>query len=78
MKENRKPKKDDQELAQKAYELIVDLMRNNQQIEPNLWGAAIWSVLTKGYKESNFTYHEFCQEVRDALNHYESWWKDDH
>jgi hypothetical protein len=77
MKKIRPPRPDDQDNAQKAYQLIMDLMEMNKGIEPALWCGAVWSVLVNGYKQCDFSYEDFRQEVNKISQHYKSWWEDE-
>lgn len=77
MKEIRQQLPDDQDNAEKAYRLIRDLMKINNNIEPVIWCSAVWGVLVNGYKQCNFSYEDFLQEVDEVSKHYKSWWKDE-
>ncbi len=75
MKERRESKETDQQQTQKAYDLILDLIQKHSEIEPTLWIGAMFSVLANGYKNSNFSYDEFCQEINNVSKHYKSCWE---
>ena len=74
MKEIRPSQTDDQEKAQKAFEMIIDLINKHPEIECTLWASAVWSTLVNGYIESHFSYDEFYGEVLKVAHHYKYWW----
>lgn len=47
--DRRRPKKTDQEQIQKGIKLIKECMAKHPEIEPTLWGGAIWNVLIECY-----------------------------
>jgi uncharacterized protein (DUF4213/DUF364 family) len=77
MKEIRPPQASDQENTEKAYELIINLINENEEIERTLWVGAIWSVLVNGYHQCDFSYKDFCEEVKMVSKHYKSWWEEE-
>lgn len=74
MKERRPSQENDQANVEKAYQLIKELMSQHPEIEGSLWAGAVWSVFVNGYKQSDFSYEDFCQEVKDACAHSKCWW----
>lgn len=77
MKKFRPPLPDDQEKVEKAYQLIMDVMDKNKEIEPTLWCGAVWSVLVNGYQQDEFSYEDFRKEAAKVVKHYEHWWEND-
>ena len=75
-KKIRKAKPDDHENIQKAYELIIELMRFNPQIEASLWPGALFSNLVAGYENSGFSFRDFEYEILSMLKHAETWWEE--
>jgi hypothetical protein len=55
--------------------LIKELMKNNPEIEPNLWAGAFWSTLVNGYISSGMDYEFFCMEWDNIKQHYKEWWE---
>lgn len=73
MKEIRPPTKLDQDETEKAYQMVMQLMNDHPEIESTLWCGAIWSVLVNGYEQCDYSYEEFCNEVKRISVHYKSW-----
>ena len=73
MKIKRPRLKSDQENAEKAYQLLLNFLNENSDIEPTIWAGAVWGVLVNGYVNCNFTYKEFKDEMNVVLEHYEHW-----
>lgn len=71
----KRPSKDtDQEMAQKAYIMLGQFMRDNHEIEPTLWYGAFWSALVNGYLESDIPFEQFSEEIDIAREHYRKIW----
>ena len=68
--ERRPPKKTDLKQTQKCFDLIVQVMQKHPEIEPTLWGAAIWIVLVLEYKNSGMSYEQFSREWDELKHHY--------
>lgn len=67
----RKRKKTDQAHAQKAYELLLDLIENNQrEIEPTLWVGVMIGALAENYENSDVPFEFFKEEISQAVEHY--------
>lgn len=67
----RTPKKDDQEKVQEAYELLMELIQENQhRIEPALWMGAMISALANNFEYSNIPHCEFKKSINEAVDFY--------
>ncbi len=73
MEELRQRKDTDQEVTEKAFNLLKDCMAEHSEIEPTLWAGACWSALVHGYRECGISYEDFCVECDAVKNHYECW-----
>lgn len=71
--ERRPPKESDQEQVQVGFQLVMDLMSKNEQIEPTLWASVMWSILVHGYNHSGMTYEQFTREWDQLKYHYKPW-----
>lgn len=75
MKEIRLSKKTDRENTEKAFKILKNAMQSHPEIEPTLWAGATWSCLVEGYRNSEFSYEDFCEEWDKIKKHYKSWFK---
>lgn len=67
----RKPKPNDQQLCQKAYELLMDLLQKNQpEIESALWVGPMIAAISDAFLESGVPYKDFKDQMRQAVKHY--------
>lgn len=64
------PKDDDQENAEKAYQLIAELVKSNPGIDDNFWVGGCWTALINCYRETGFDYKDFCKEVEKVKRFY--------
>lgn len=71
--ERRNPKKTDQEVVQRAFNMLKNLIEKHSEIEPTLWAAAFWSILVHGYNASGVSYEEFTKELDKLKHHYKHW-----
>jgi hypothetical protein len=71
----RKPKPDDQENADKAANLIAELVKLNPQIEPSIWVSACLTSVARAFRSSDYTYEEFIREAERALKFYKRYWE---
>lgn len=76
MIKHRDPKPDDQEQAERAFQLLKALCRENQEIEGNIWIGGFWSILVDAYRDSGFSYEQFKQEMQAVLRNYKNWWEE--
>lgn len=67
----------DQENVTKAINMIQDLMRLNQHIDPNQWASAIMGTMVIGYKSCGFSHKEYSEEMKRVIKHYKEWWEND-
>ncbi len=72
----RTPREGDQKKIEEAVNLIFELMSLNPRIEPTLWCAAVLSVLVRGFKESDYSYKEFREEMDEAFDYYQYLWNE--
>jgi hypothetical protein len=66
----RPPHPDDQDNAQKAYELLIETIQANSYIEPTLWASAVVSLLIDGYHDSGINYEQFCESMDEIKAHF--------
>jgi hypothetical protein len=67
----RESKPEDQEEAEKAFQLLLDLITHHQrQIEPSLWVGAMIGALADNYEKSGFPFKYFKKEMEEAVGHY--------
>lgn len=67
----REIKSTDQEQTQRAYELLYDLILNNQNnIDPTLWVGAMICALADNFKESGVSFDCFKKDIISAIDHY--------
>ena len=71
----RKPKKDDQENADKACDLLTELVQLNPQFEPSIWISACLTFVARAFHSSDYTYEEFLRESERALKFYKRYWE---
>lgn len=72
-KQIRKSKDNDQENVSKAYNLLLELMELNYEIEGNIWGAAFMFAMVNGYINSGFTYEEYKKDLEMGMKSYKDW-----
>ena len=72
----RKTKPDDQENAEKAVDLITELVKLNPQLEPSIWVSACLTSVARAFRSSDYTYEEFLRETQRALNFYKYYWEE--
>jgi hypothetical protein len=73
-REKREPKADDQKQVQYVFEHFTRLVKDNPEIEPIILISACWSILIDSYKNSGWTYAQFCEEIDAVKKHYIKWW----
>jgi hypothetical protein len=67
----RQKKETDQEDTEKAYNLLLELIRSNQkEIEPALWVGAMICALSENYEKSGVSFEKFLHEIMLCMNHY--------
>ncbi len=67
----REPKEDDQENIQKAYELLMDLIEQNERdIEAALWVGAMICALAENYEKSGISFQQFKTEISQCVEYY--------
>jgi len=74
--ELRSPKPDDQDEAEKAFQILKECVINHPTIEPNIWAAAFWSVLISAYVDAGLTYKQFYEELENVRENYADWFYD--
>jgi hypothetical protein len=73
--DKRDSKQSDQEMVEKAFNLLKEYMSKHPEIEPTLWAGAFWSCLADGYNKSGMSYEEFSEEWENVKEHYKSWFE---
>lgn len=74
MAEPRQEKKTDQELTQKGYDLLLELIENHPEIEATLWIGVCWGATAHACIENGITHEEFCEECNKNMKFYKQWW----
>jgi len=69
----RAAKPDDQKNTGKAYEILVEVVELNCEIERPLWLGAMVTLAIEGFINSGLTYEEFCSEWDRIKKHYKPW-----
>ena len=69
----RTPKSNDQENTRKAYEILVEVVELNCEIERSLWVGAMLSFVIEGFIHSELSSKEFCSEWDRIKKHYKPW-----
>lgn len=72
----RKPKPDDQQNADKACDLITELVKMNPQFEPTIWVSACLTCVARCFHSNDFTYDQFLREAQSALKFYKRYWEE--
>ncbi len=68
----RKPKSSDQEKVEKAYQILIETIQDNQkEIEPTLWIGAMIAALADNYEKSEIPFKFFKEEMNKCIDHYE-------
>lgn len=68
----REEKNTDQEGAEKAYILLIGLIKRHQsEIEPALWVGPMICALAENYEKSDVAFENFKREITEAVHHYE-------
>ena len=70
----RESREDDQENAQKAFDLILEFVEENDHIEISIWAATFFNVLAHAFKNSGYSHEEFCEEIKNVARDYKSAW----
>lgn len=70
----RKPKIDDQEQADRAFDILAQIMDMHPEIEPNIWVASTLSCIVASFIDAGASYEAFCVEMKAMTEHYKSWW----
>lgn len=73
----RKPKPDDQDKSQEAFELMKLLAISNPHIDINQFVGACFSVWADRHQSTGFSYKEFIKETERAAKHVKHWWGKD-
>ncbi len=67
----RKPQKSDQIKSQKALDLLIELIKNNQkEIDPALWIGAMIAALAHNFEKSEIPFVFFKREINACIDHY--------
>jgi hypothetical protein len=76
-KRKRIPLESDIDNVERGYEILLDFIENNKEIETTLWCTIFWIAITKGYRNSGFSYEEFLDEITIASSHFKKGWNDE-
>lgn len=76
-KQKREPQQTDQKIAADAYIMLKDLIISKPQIEPTLWAGALVTMLIDGFKNSGYSYEDFCNEFENIKIHFKYVWDDE-
>jgi hypothetical protein len=76
MIKKRPAKDDDQDKAQKAFEMLNEYLAGHSEIEACVWVAALLGHAVDRFQDSGLTYEEFCTEMDRIKRHYKTWWDD--
>lgn len=71
------PKKEDQDKAQEAFQLIKELILLNPHIDMNQFMGACLSIWTERFYASNCSYEEFKHETMKAINSARKYWDEE-
>lgn len=67
----REGKHTDQENIDKAFILLIELIKKHQkEIEATLWVAAMVCALAENYEKSGYSFLLFEQEMKNCISHY--------
>lgn len=70
----RKPKPEDQENSQQAYEFLLSLIQDGKRkyphIDSNQWVGGCFSCIVQAYINSGISYSEFYKEMFSILEFY--------
>ena len=74
----RPPQANDQGNAEKARNLLLELIELNSHVEDGFWIAAMWQLIVEAFKNSNLNYNQFCKEMDSIKNHYRDFFEKSH
>lgn len=69
-REPRPRKESDNDRVDEGIDIYYKMIDDNPQIEPTIWATITVYVLANGYKNCDYTYEEFRQEIDKAFEHY--------
>lgn len=70
-------KYNDQDRANEAFLLIMELALKNPHIDVNQFIGACFSVWTERFYKSGFSYEVFKQQTLLAIDNAKAWWEDE-
>ncbi len=70
----RKPKEDDQEMAEEAFQLIVNLVERNPWIDANQWISGCMTAVSNTFIQNGASFQEFEGCMKDAIRFYKKEW----
>ena len=70
----REPTKNDQEMAEKAFQLMRELALSHPEIEMAAWIGGCMSLLVDRFLDAGVPYHAFCEELECVKKAYKEWW----
>lgn len=67
----------DQDQAEKAFEMIKYLIQNNDEIDMNCWIGACMSIIADRFAASDLTYEGYKKEMYEATVFYKHYFEED-
>lgn len=74
MAKKRVQKPTDQDQIERVYQILLKAMKDNPDIEGTFWVGACWSALVNGYRNSDLTYEQFCEELDSVKIFFKTKW----
>lgn len=73
---NRELKENDRKEIDRAYELIVNIIKTHPETESAIWVAANFSIIARFFQGSGYSHEEFCEKLYKTAKDYKPWWGD--
>lgn len=61
---------EEKEMIAKAYNLLVELMQFNENIDDNVWCSAFLALYTDISRANGLSFHEYKEETIECMQHY--------
>ena len=68
-------KKEDQENAEKAVDVLMDFLENHTEFEVNVWCAAMFNTVAGSFHISGASYEDFKEEMQEMIKFYKHIWE---
>jgi hypothetical protein len=75
MRPRRPPRDNDQEEAEKAFNILRSCILKHPHIESTLWASACVSLMVNAWRDNGFTFEEFASEMFDILEFFKDKWE---